>query len=181
MRTIGISWARSWKYSKPSKIEQPIKLNRIYFFNGGSAYLHCPKKPVRLNYRHKDFRLRTGKREIQISVYPRSLKNVRIIEWISSWANEEDSIITPGKAIVPIIQTCQIQLPEGHKLEELIYFILNFDSNAVKIGRTNDIIKRQISLQISNPIKLILLKTIKVALPNKLKLWNQNCIDSSKA
>ena len=169
MKTIGISSARSWRYHKPSNIEQPVKLNRMYFFKGGSAYLHCPNESIRLNYKHKDFWLKTTEREIQISIYPRSLKNSKIVEWISSWANERDSIITPGKAIVSVGQTSKIQLPEEHKPIELVYFILNSDSQAVKIGRTKDIDKRQRSLQVANPIKLVLLKTIQVDSSKKAK------------
>ena len=44
----------------------------------------------------------------------------------------------------------------------IIYFILNTDSNAVKIGRAKNVAKRLNSLQTANPIELILLKTVEV-------------------
>ena len=43
-----------------------------------------------------------------------------------------------------------------------IYFILNEDSNAIKIGRAKDLAKRMNALQTSSPAKLKLIKSVQV-------------------
>ena len=151
-----------WRYSKPSLMNK-IKLGKMYFFIGGSAYFHDSQIPVRLNYKHKEFFLVRKNIKIKISIYPRSLSNQKIIEWFKTWISKEDILITSGGV--------QILLNEKAILntQEYIYFILNIDSNVVKIGRAKDVLKRQRSLQVANPIELILLKTVQVNSSNEAK------------
>ncbi|MDJ0634057.1 MAG: GIY-YIG nuclease family protein [Xenococcaceae cyanobacterium MO_188.B29] len=156
MKTIGVSYARAWRYQKPTLIEKNIKLGKMYYFNGGSAYLHDPQKSVRLNYRNKVFFLIGEEQEIKISVYPLSITNKKVIEWVKTWASKEDKIITPGGNKISLDKQNIIST------KEFIYFILNPDSNAVKIGRTKNIAKRLNSLQVANPVELRLLKTVQV-------------------
>ena len=156
MKTIGVSTARGWKYRKPSLISTNVELGRIYFFNGGSAYFHNHQKPVKLIYQHKDFIYIQNEQRIEVSIYPRSLSNRRIIAWFKTWCSQEATLITPGKIKVIFEKTDKVIDPE------FIYFILNTDSNAVKIGRSKNVEKRKSSLQVANPVELILLKTIEI-------------------
>ncbi|WP_319422416.1 GIY-YIG nuclease family protein [Pleurocapsa sp. FMAR1] len=162
MKTIGISYARAWKYSKPSLMNK-IELGKIYFFIGGSAYFHNPQIPVRLSYKHKEFFLIRKNIKIKISIYPRSLSNQKIIEWFKTWISRENILITPGGVKILLNEKAILNT------QEYIYFILNIDSNAVKIGRAKDVLKRQRSLQVANPIELILLKTVQVNSNNEAK------------
>lgn len=158
MKTIGVSTARAWRYSTRGRMNGNVELGKIYFFTGGSAYFHHPQKPVRLGYRHKDFILIQNKHRIRVSIYPRSLTNKKIIEWFKTWAGDKDIIIPPNGVQINLGEEATVKTKK-----EFIYFILNSDSNAVKIGRAKNVLKRKNTLQVANPIELILLKTIEVS------------------
>ena len=86
----------------------------------------------------------------------KSLTNQAIFAWIKSWASPTVRIVTPGKRTHSI---------EGAKLAHqayFVYFILNEDSNAIKIGLAKDPTKRLKSLQTSSPAKLAIIKTMQV-------------------
>lgn len=164
MKTIGISTARAWKYSIPDSMNSNIELGKIYFFTGGSAYFHHPQKPVRLGYRHKDFVLIQDKRRVRVSIYPRSLSNKKIIKWFETWTDNEDIVIPPNGIKIKLGDEVTVT-----ERKEFVYFILNSDSNAVKIGRSKNVLKRKTALQVANPIELVLLKTIEVNSGNEAK------------
>lgn len=86
----------------------------------------------------------------------KSLTSQAICSWVKTWASPETKIITPGNRVLSL---------EGDKLvhqAHFIYFILNADSNAIKIGRARNLNKRMKSLQTSSPAKLELIKFIQV-------------------
>ena len=156
MKTIGISTARGWQYRTPDLMSNSVQLGKIYFFNGGSAYFHHPQKPVRLGYRHKDFIYIQNEQKMEVLIYPRSLSNQRIIAWFQSWCSKEAILINSGGT------RTVLKKQETIDDTEFIYFILNIDSQGVKIGRSKNVEKRKNSLQTANPVELILLKAIKV-------------------
>ena len=164
MKTIGVSTARAWRYSTRDRMNSNVELGKIYFFTGGSAYFHHPQKPVRLGYRHKDFVLIHNKHRIRVSVYPRSLTNKKIIEWFRTWTGDGDIIIPPNGVKINLAEDATVKTRK-----EFVYFILNSDSNAVKIGKSKNVLKRKNALQVANLIELILLKTIEVSSGKKAK------------
>jgi hypothetical protein len=86
----------------------------------------------------------------------KSLTNQAIFAWIKSWASPTVRIVTPGKRTHSI---------EGEKLAHqayFVYFILNEDSKAIKIGLAKDPTKRLKALQTSSPAKLAIIKTMQV-------------------
>jgi len=86
----------------------------------------------------------------------KSLSIRSISTWIKSWADPDAKLITPGNRTLSL---------DGEKLANqayFIYFILNEDSNAIKIGRAKDLTKRMNTLQTSSPAKLKLIKSLQV-------------------
>jgi hypothetical protein len=86
----------------------------------------------------------------------KSLTNKAVCDWIKTWAPENTKIITPGNSAYSF---------EGEKLAHqahFIYFILNEDSNAIKIGRARDLGKRMKALQTSSSAQLKLVRSIQV-------------------
>ncbi|MEP0874005.1 GIY-YIG nuclease family protein [Trichocoleus desertorum AS-A10] len=86
----------------------------------------------------------------------KSLTVNAICAWIKTWASSNSKIITPGNRTHSL---------DGEKLvhqNHFVYFILNEDSNAIKIGRAQDLAKRMKALQTSSPAKLKLIKSIQV-------------------
>jgi hypothetical protein len=86
----------------------------------------------------------------------KSLTSHAICSWVKTWASPETKIVTPGNRLLSL---------DGDKLVHqvhFIYFILNADINAIKIGRARNLDKRMQSLQTSSPTKLELIKSIQV-------------------
>ncbi|MEQ8969764.1 MAG: GIY-YIG nuclease family protein [Coleofasciculus sp. C1-SOL-03] len=86
----------------------------------------------------------------------KSLTIQAICAWCKTWACPNAKLITPGNRTHSI---------DGDKLAHqahFIYFILNEDSNAIKIGRAKDLTKRMNALQTSSPAKLRLIKSVQV-------------------
>lgn len=86
----------------------------------------------------------------------KSLTIQAVCAWIKTWADPETKIVTPGNRTLSL---------DGGKLAHqahFVYFILNQDSNAIKIGRAKDLEKRMKALQTSSPAKLKLIKFIQV-------------------
>lgn len=87
----------------------------------------------------------------------KSLTIQAICAWIKTWASPNAKLVTPGNRTHSL---------DGEKLAHqahFIYFILNEDSNAIKIGRAKDLAKRMNVLQTSSPAKLRLIKSVQVA------------------
>ena len=80
-----------------------------------------------------------------------------ICAWAKTWAPLESQIISPGGQAYDL---------EGERASSgkvhYVYFILNRDSNAIKIGRARDIQKRLAALQTASPAELELLKAVQV-------------------
>lgn len=90
----------------------------------------------------------------QIAIRAQKSLTVKAVSaWVSTWAPPTAKIITPGKRAISL---------EGDKTPHphFVYFILNEDSNAIKIGHAKDVTKRLKALQTSSPAHLKLLKTI---------------------
>lgn len=79
-----------------------------------------------------------------------------ICAWAKTWAGQSAKLVTPGNRTYSL---------DGDKLthqSHFVYFILNEDSNAIKIGRAKDVDKRLNALQTSSPSKLKLLKSVQI-------------------
>ncbi|NJN31931.1 MAG: GIY-YIG nuclease family protein [Synechococcales cyanobacterium RM1_1_8] len=86
----------------------------------------------------------------------KSLTIQALCAWIKTWASPNTKIVTPGNRTLSL---------DGEKLAHqahFVYFILNKDSNAVKIGRAKDLEKRMKALQTSSPAELKLIKSVQV-------------------
>lgn len=86
----------------------------------------------------------------------KSLTIPAICAWLKTWAPPNTKIITPGGRTHSL---------DGNKLSHeahFVYFILNEDSYAIKIGRAKDLAKRIKALQTSSPAKLKLIKSVQV-------------------
>ena len=103
----------------------------------------------------KKFTIQIENENISIKVQ-KSLNIKAIVAWVKTWAGEKAKIITPGG------RTLSIDGEVESFKTEFIYFILNKESNAVKIGRAKDVEKRLKSLQTANCNELKLIKTIRV-------------------
>lgn len=86
----------------------------------------------------------------------KSLTIQAVCAWVKTWADPETKIVTASKRTHSL---------EGDKLAHqahFVYFILNADSNAIKIGRAKDLSKRMQALQTSSPARLKLIKSVQV-------------------
>jgi Meiotically up-regulated gene 113 len=116
---------------------------------------HFVRPPSRGKAGGKLFTLNIDGELLKIKVQ-KSLTNKAVCDWIKTWAPENTKIITPGNSAYSF---------EGEKLAHqahFIYFILNEDSNAIKIGRARDLGKRIKALQTSSPAQLKLVRSIQV-------------------
>lgn len=110
------------------------------------------------------FRGRTAAKKLTLNIAgdlvtlraQKSLTIEAIIAWVRTWAPPNTKIISPGNRTHSL---------DGDKLAHqahFIYFILNEDSNAIKIGRATNVVKRLKALQTSSPAKLKLIKSLQV-------------------
>ncbi len=79
-----------------------------------------------------------------------------ICSWLQQWAPLDTNLISSAGRVYSVA---------GDKVDNssyFIYFILNEDSQAIKIGLAKDVEKRIETLQTSNPVKLELIKSIQV-------------------
>ncbi|MBF2025141.1 MAG: GIY-YIG nuclease family protein [Oscillatoriales cyanobacterium C42_A2020_001] len=86
----------------------------------------------------------------------KSLTIQAVCAWLKTWASLSAKVVTPGSRTHSL---------DGEKLAHrahFVYFILNEDSNAIKIGRARDLTKRLKALQTSSPTKLTLIKSMQV-------------------
>lgn len=77
-----------------------------------------------------------------------------VLYFVQSWADQDAKIITPGKRTINLDQ-------QKTELPSYVYFVINQDSNAIKIGTAKNVRRRLASLQTSSPAKLELLCSIK--------------------
>jgi T5orf172 domain len=77
-----------------------------------------------------------------------------VLHFISSWAESNATVITPGKRTISLSKV-KADVP-GY-----VYFILNQDNQAIKIGFAKDVRKRLKALQTSSSCQLRLMGAIK--------------------
>ena len=138
-------------------IEEIPSAKRASFLKGKcqSNYGYKIKPPSRGRTGGKKFTIQIGDENISIKVQ-KSLTIKAIVAWVKTWAGEEAKIITPGG------KTISTKGEIESSKTEFIYFILNKENNAVKIGRAKDVEKRLKALQTANCNELALIKTIRV-------------------
>ncbi len=90
-----------------------------------------------------------------------------VLYFVRSWAEKDAKIITPGKRTINLDK-------ETAEPPCYIYFVLNCDSQAVKIGIAKNVMRRLASLQTSSPSELKLLGTIKTKSVNKARKLEQS-------
>ena len=136
----------------------PLSYENRYQSGDGSERFKYPNLgnlPSRGNAGTKKFILNIDGELVEIRAQ-KLLTNQAVFAWVKSWASPTVKIVTPGKRTHSI---------EGDKLAHqayFVYFILNEDSNAIKIGLAKDTAKRLKALQTSSPAKLKLIKTMQV-------------------
>ncbi len=139
---------------RPNSIFIDYEEHQVLQANG----IKCPQSinpPHRGRSGGKKFVVNNKGEFINISVQ-KSLSIEAVCAWVKAWANSDAQIITPGKRTISLA---------GELLSNssaFIYFVLNADSNAIKIGKARDLGKRLKSLQTSSPATLQLLKAIQV-------------------
>lgn len=77
-----------------------------------------------------------------------------VLHFVRAWAESDAKLITPGERVITLSS-------ESGALPGYVYFVLNPDSNAIKIGFAKDVKKRLTALQTSSPSQLELLGVIK--------------------
>lgn len=110
--------------------------------------------PSRGRARAKKFELRIGNEQVTIRAQ-KFLTVKALCAWAQTWAPENTQVISPG-GYPYTLHGESLSSSKAH----CVYFILNRDSNAIKIGRAKNIQRRLKSLQTASPIELELLKTI---------------------
>ncbi len=121
----------------------------------GKTCTWCIRPPLRGKAGGKKFVVNTDNEVIYLSVQ-KSLTTNAVCYWVKSWASLDARVTTPGNRIISLA---------GEPISKdsaFVYFVLNSDSNAIKIGKAKDIQKRIQSLQTVSPTKLQLLKTVQV-------------------
>jgi T5orf172 domain len=116
---------------------------------------HFLRPPARGKAGGKKYTLNIKGELVTIKVQ-KSLTVQAVCAWIKTWADPETKIVTAGNRTHSL---------DGDKLAHqthFVYFILNEDSNAIKIGRAKDLAKRMKALQTSSPAKLKLIKSVQV-------------------
>jgi predicted GIY-YIG superfamily endonuclease len=134
------------KFSYDSKTDSSVE----YF-----DHYHTVHPPSRGKAGGRKFTLNINGELLTIKAQ-KSLTNKAVCDWIKTWAHQETKIITPGNRAYSF---------DGEKLAHqahFVYFILNKDSNAIKIGRARDLQKRMKALQTSSPAQLRLVNSIQV-------------------
>lgn len=146
------------------KIAESIDIKPTYrpIGYGGRMYIDSPQgrfiaycdNPYGFGGRNKRrFKVYSHNRSIDL-VAQKKLTIDAVLYFVRSWAEKDARIITPGKRTINLDK-------ETAKPPCYIYFILNYDSQAVKIGIAKNVKRRLASLQTSSPSELELLGTIK--------------------
>ena len=95
-------------------------------------------------------------RETVKLIVQKNLTIQAVCAWVKTWASVDAEIITPGGKTISL---------DGDHLNdktEFVYFIYSEESNAIKIGRANNVKRRLKSLQTAHPHELKVIKTFKV-------------------
>lgn len=127
--------------------------------------LRChPEERMKLpNWGNEPSRGRSGTKKFHIDLNgtlievrsQKSLTNQAVLAWVLTWAPNAKLITPGGKSLsANSNQTKNVSF---------VYFILNRDSNAIKIGWAKNVTTRLAELQTASPVKLELLQTIQLA------------------
>ena len=159
------------------KVAECIGITPVYktIGYGGRTYIDSPQgkfvaycdNPYSFGGRNKRrFKVHSHDRAIEL-VAQKKLTINAVLHFVRSWAEEDARLITLGKRTIDL---------KAHKAEPLcyVYFILNYDSQAIKIGIAKNVERRLSSLQTSSPSKLKLLGTIKTESVNKARKLEQS-------
>lgn len=137
---------------------------------GGRVYVDSPQgrfvaycdNPYGFGGRNKRrFKVYSHNRVIEL-VAQKKLNIDAVLYFVRSWADKDAKVITPGKRTINLDK--QTAKPPCY-----VYFILNHDSQAIKIGTAKNVNRRLASLQTSSPSELKLLGTIKAKSVNKAR------------
>ena len=131
-----------------------MEFGQSYYFQGIRFYIHDPERPLIFMYRTKEFIVIKQNSFFRISVYPHTVTNKRVMNWIETQIGAQDRIITPGRRIL------SYRSKIIRNKTEFIYFIFNPDSSAIKIGKAKNVFKRLRDLQTGSPAELKLFKII---------------------
>lgn len=112
------------------------------------------------------FKIYSHNRVIEL-VAQKKLTIDAVLNFVSTWAEEDATIVTPGKRSINLNK--QTAKPPCY-----IYFILNCDSEAVKIGIAKNVKQRIASLQTSSPSELKLLGKIQAESVSKARELEQS-------
>jgi hypothetical protein len=108
--------------------------------------------------------------ELLIVKAQKSLTNKAVCDWIESWTPEGTKIITPGNRVYSF--GGEKSAHQAH----FVYFILNVESKAIKIGRARDVGKRMKALQTSSPARLKLICSVQVNSGKEAEELENRCI-----
>ncbi|MBV9385782.1 MAG: GIY-YIG nuclease family protein [Chroococcidiopsidaceae cyanobacterium CP_BM_ER_R8_30] len=122
----------------------------------GKRYTQCINPPNRGTSGTKKFVVNNNGELINLSVQ-KTLTIEAVCAWVKTWASHDAKIITPGKKTISLAG----EAISGSSA--FIYFVLNADSNAIKIGMAKDLDQRLKSLQTSSPARLQLIKVVQLA------------------
>lgn len=90
-----------------------------------------------------------------------------VLDFVRTWAEEDAKIVTPGRRTINFDK--QTAKPPCY-----VYFILNYDSEAIKIGMAKNVERRLDNLQTSSPSTLKLLSKIQAKSVNKARELEQS-------
>jgi hypothetical protein len=140
-----------------TRVRQDEQGNNIpYSHTYTHTYDDFIRPPSRGKAAAKKYKLNIGNQLTTLGAQ-KSLTIKAICHWLKTWAPPETILITPGNRSISL----DGELTDKGKAE-FIYFVLNRDSDAIKIGRAKDIDRRLKSLQTASPAQLELIKTIQV-------------------
>lgn len=129
---------------------------------GGRMYIDSPEgrfiaycdNPYGFGGRNKRrFKVYSHNRVIEL-VVQKKLTIDAVLCFVSTWAEKDAKIVTPGKRTINLDK--QTTKPLCY-----VYFVLNCDSEAIKIGIAKNVVRRIASLQTSSPSELKLLGILK--------------------
>jgi predicted GIY-YIG superfamily endonuclease len=133
------------------------------------TYKKAGRSPDRFKYPNRGnlpSRGRTGGKKFTLNIdgelialkANKSLTIKALKAWLQTWVKSEGTtLITADGRSYP--------LDDGNSKKQIcfVYFILNEDSNAIKIGKAKDVNKRLKTLQTSSPAELKLIKSVQTA------------------
>ncbi|MBE9202056.1 MULTISPECIES: GIY-YIG nuclease family protein [unclassified Nodularia (in: cyanobacteria)] len=144
-------WVTKHKEVTVTRYKDSVPYTETYT-NTYTDYLNVPSRGRAAG---KKFTLNINGELITIKAQ-KSLTINAVSAWLWTWASPETKIVTPGNRSLSF---------SGEKLTKtahFVYFILNEDSNAIKIGRAKNLEQRMKSLQTSSPTQLKLIKSVQV-------------------